>query len=107
MLKKIEVNKQNIGRLLLIFILIATVTFLHYFTTTEHSQYHGIYRRLYYLPIILSGAWFSIRGGIFSSLFISVIYVPHILIQWEHNPSVRLEQVLEILLYNVIGVLTG
>jgi len=107
MLKKIEINKQNIGRWLLIFSLIAIVTFLHYFTRTEHSHYHGIYRRLYYLPIILSGAWFGIRGGVFSSLVISVIYAPHILIQWEHNPSVRLEQVLEMLLYNVIGVLTG
>ncbi|MCW8859380.1 MAG: ATP-binding protein [Deltaproteobacteria bacterium] len=91
----------------LIFMLITLVSFLHYFTGTEHSNHHGIYRRLYYLPIILSGSWFGIRGGVFSSLIISIIYAPHILIQWEHNSAVRLEQTLEILLYNVIGLLTG
>ena len=107
MFKKIRMNKLNTGRWVFIFALIAAVTFLHYFTGTEHSHYHGIYRRLYYLPIILSGAWFGIRGGVFSSLVVSVIYAPHILIQWEHNPAVRLEQILEMLLYNVIGVLTG
>jgi signal transduction histidine kinase len=83
------------------------VTFLHYFTGTEHSHHHGIYRRLYYLPIILSGFWYGIRGGLLSSLIISVIYTPHVLIQWERNSPIRLEQALEIVLYNVIGLLTG
>lgn len=94
-------------RLLLIVALTLFVTFLHYFTGTEHSQNHGIYRRLYYVPIILSGFWFGIRGGLFASLIVSVIYTPHILIQWEHNAPIRLEQTLEIVLYNIIGLLTG
>ncbi len=94
-------------RLSLIVALILFITVLHYFTGTEHSQNHGIYRRLYYVPIILSGFWFGIRGGLISSLIVSVIYTPHILIQWEHNAPIRVEQTLEIVLYNIIGLLTG
>ena len=90
-----------------IILLTLCVTFLHYFTGTEHSHHHGIYRRLYYLPIILSGSWFGIRGGLLASVAVSVIYTPHVLIQWENNAPIRLEQALEIVLYNVVGLLTG
>ncbi len=107
MLKKIQIHRQIIGRLSIIILLVLAVTFMHYFTRTEHSNYHGIYRRLYYLPIILSGFWFGMRGGILAGIAISAIYTPHILLQWGHRPAVRLEQILEIVLYNVIGVLTG
>ena len=107
MLKKTQIQRQVVGRLSIIVLLVLTVTFLHYFTGTQHSNYHGIYRRLYYLPIILSGFWFGIRGGILAGIIISAIYAPHVLIQWEHHPAVRLEQTLEIVLYNIIGILTG
>ena len=107
MQNKRQFHQQNIVKGILILMMILAVTYMHYATATEHSNYHGIYRRLYYLPIILSGSWFGIRGGIFSSFVISAIYAPHVLIQWEHNPAVRLEQTLEILLYNIIGLLTG
>ncbi len=107
MLQEIKIHKQIIGKLSLISLMILVVTIMHYFTGTEHSNYHGIYRRLYYLPIILSGFWFGIRGGILAGIAISAIYAPHIMIQWEHHPAVRLEQILEIFLYNIIGILTG
>lgn len=106
-LTKKQLQHRVVFRLFLIVALTLFVTFLHYYTGTEHSENHGIYRRLYYVPIILSGFWFGIRGGLFSSLVVSVIYTPHILIQWEHNGPIRLEQTLEVVLYNVIGLLTG
>lgn len=106
-MKDLKNKREFWVRLSIIFLLIVVVTLLHYGTGTDHGNYHGIYRRLYYLPIILAGFWFGIRGGVLSSLVISVIYTPHIMIQWDHNPSLRLEQMLEILLYNIIGILTG
>ncbi|MFK5927082.1 MAG: ATP-binding protein [Desulfuromusa sp.] len=107
MMKKLNIKRQFWERLTIIFLFIIVVTLLHYATGTHHSNYHGIYRRLYYLPIILAGFWFGIRGGVLTSALISIIYTPHIMIQWEHNPALRLEQTLEILLYNIIGLLTG
>lgn len=107
--RKEQERRRFAFRLAVIVALTLAVTFLHYSTGTEHSHhhYHGIYRRLYYLPIILAGFWFGIRGGLMSSLIVSVIYTPHVLIQWEHNSPIRVEQSLEIVLYNVIGLLTG
>ena len=83
------------------------ITALHYLTTTEMVKAHDVYRRLYYVPIVFGGLWFGLRGGITTSFFVSILYVPHVLFHWQHHPDIALEQYLEIILYNVIGGLTG
>ncbi|KIH75879.1 histidine kinase [Geoalkalibacter ferrihydriticus DSM 17813] len=87
--------------------LIVVITALHYFTGTEKVHVHDIYRRLYYLPIILGGLWFMLKGGMATAIVISIIYAPHVLFQWGHHPGSQPEQYLEILIYNVIGFITG
>jgi len=87
--------------------LLAAITALHYQTTINAASYHDIYRRLYYIPIVLGGLWFRLRGGIVTALLTSLIYLPHVLLQWGHHNALPLEQYLEIVLYNVIGFLTG
>jgi signal transduction histidine kinase len=94
-------------RLVVIAASLLVVTSLHYLTTTEVVRAHDVYRRLYYVPIVLGGVWFALRGGIITALLASVLYTPHVLFQWQHQPEIALEQYLEILLYNVIGCLTG
>jgi two-component system sensor histidine kinase HydH len=94
-------------RLTIIAALLLLVTALHYLTTTQEVNAHDIYRRLYYVPIVLGGVWFALRGGISTSILASLLYMPHVLFHWQHNPTIALEQYLEIVLYNVIGCLTG
>ena len=94
-------------RLLVVAVLVVVVTILHYSTAPQWAEIHDIYRRLYYIPIILGGLWFGLRGGLLTSLAVSILYLPHILVQWQSHPATNLEQYLEILLYNVIGALTG
>jgi signal transduction histidine kinase len=94
-------------RLAIIASLLLLVTALHYLTTTEQAGAHDVYRRLYYVPIVLGGVWFALRGGITTSILASLLYVPHVLFHWQHHPSIAIEQYLEIVLYNVIGCLTG
>lgn len=100
-------RRQNILQISTLLLMVAFVTSLHYVTGTQHMAYHDIYRRLYYLPIILGGFWYCIYGGTSVALLVSVVYAPHVLFQWQNTPSVQLEQLLEILLYNLIGLVTG
>ena len=94
-------------RLAIIAGLLLLITALHYLTTTQKVGAHDVYRRLYYVPIVLGGLWFALRGGILTSILASLLYMPHVLFHWQHHPSIALEQYLEIVLYNVIGGLTG
>lgn len=99
--------KNNRVRISILLLLVAAISALHYLTTTHQSHLHDIYRRLYYIPIVLGGVWYALRGGLGVSLLVSLVYVPHILIQWQRMPMAHPEQYLELLLYNVIGGLTG
>lgn len=86
---------------------IAGITILHYTTGTHLHFYHDIYQRLYYLPIIFAAFWFGLWGGLSASLIISVIYAAHVVLQLGLLPSTGIERFLEILLYNVVGGITG
>jgi signal transduction histidine kinase len=100
-------NKTIYLRLSIVATLLLLVTALHYLTTTQMVNAHDIYRRLYYVPIVLGGVWFALRGGILTAILASLFYMPHVLFHWQHNPTIAVEQYLEIVLYNVIGCLTG
>jgi signal transduction histidine kinase len=86
---------------------ILLISLAHYATDTQHHLYHDVYRRLYYLPIFMGALWFGLKGGLGASLLCSVLYVPHVLFQWKDLPSLELEKYLEILLFNIVGAVTG
>ncbi|MGD8394415.1 MAG: ATP-binding protein [Candidatus Eiseniibacteriota bacterium] len=87
---------------------IALVSVLHYSTSASHHWLHDIFRRLYYVPIVLSAFLFGVRGALAASLTASIIYLPHAFTHFtHHDPGRGLEKVLEILLYNVIAVVAG
>ena len=103
----VSVERSPYLRVMVIVGMLAGISALHYLTTLQHQHAHDIYRRLYYVPIVLGGLWFTLRGGLATSIAASLLFLPHVIFQWGHHPTSEPEQYLEILLYNVIGVLTG
>ncbi len=100
-----NIEKKNI---LIIYGSIAVISIFHYYTSTGYHYFHDIYRRLYYIPIILAAFKYGTRGGLLASICTSVIYVPHAFWHVQHmDPARTMEKVLEIVLYNVIAVVTG
>ncbi len=84
------------------------ITALHLLTPLDQIVLHQIYQRLYYIPIITAAFLFGLRGGILAALFASLAYLPHILLHWQHsNYDYALNQYAEIVLFNVVGAVTG
>jgi signal transduction histidine kinase len=98
---------SDIFRIPVLLLFIITISLLHYLTPLHLHYLHDIFQRLYYLPIILAAIWFGLRGGIACSLVVSIVYAPHILFQWGGHLTLELEKYLEIVLYNVVGGVTG
>lgn len=94
-------------RIAVIFGAIIGITLLHYNTPLTKPVLHDVFQRLYYLPIILAAFWFGLKGGIGTALIVSVLYAPHIILQWGDRPMMETEKYLEILLYNLVGGVTG
>jgi two-component system, NtrC family, sensor histidine kinase HydH len=116
----------------LVLLLITLVSALHYITPHgSHGQhaghimdssstfdwnsaFHGIYRRLYYFPIILAGFRGGTRGGLGAALLVVIVYLPHAFArEWgiDHvvmaDPGMLTEKILEILLYLAMGLVAG
>ncbi len=87
---------------------ILVISVLHYSISPHHSWAHDVLRRLYYLPIVIAALHLGLRGGFASALVIAVSYVPHAFIHpVMFDPGRGLEKGLEIVLYFVVGAISG
>ena len=99
-------NKDRM-KIAVILLFVFLLAFFHYLTGVQKTPYYGFYCRLYYLPIILAGLWFCLRGGIATALLVSVLFAPHIFFKWGQVEIIPLEHYLEIVLFNLTGFVTG
>jgi signal transduction histidine kinase len=99
--------KQSVVRIGLLGLSIFCISLLHYLTPLYLHYLHDIFQRFYYLPIILAALWFGFRGGLTCSLVVSIVYAPHILFQWGGHLTMEMEKYLEIVMYNIVGSVTG
>jgi len=99
--------RNGLVRHLPVYALIAVVSVLHYTTGPSAHGLHDVYRRLYYLPIILAAFAGGIRGGAVAAVVVCIVYYPHAFGHYTHDPGRPVEKILEMLLYLVVGVITG
>lgn len=97
----------NILRIGLLAASIVGISLVHYLAPLHLHYLHDIFQRFYYLPIILAALWYGFRGGICCALLVSLVYAPHIFFQWGGSLALEMEKYLEIVLYNIVGGVTG
>lgn len=105
-----RINRYFLGRIIILTLMSGGMILSHYITPTEphHSILHDIYRRILYLPVILSAFWFGWRGGLICAFLIGASYFPHIYHDWGGNIfNVNLNRTLEALMYLIVGLVTG
>jgi two-component system sensor histidine kinase HydH len=80
----------------------------HYLTPRDMRLWHGIFQRLYYLPVVYAAIAFGWVGGLAAAALAAVLYIPHILIMWQqHEHHYALEQYAEIFMFLAVGIVTG
>jgi signal transduction histidine kinase len=92
---------------ILVAVLVVLVSFLHYVTGHGELYYHVFYRDLYYLPLILAGVWFGLRGALITSLSITILFLPYVLMAWRYVPILDFDRTLAMILLNAIAVVLG
>lgn len=103
----IQQNKPQMVWWSIISLLVIVISILHYTTPTMKWQFHLIYMQAYFIPILIAAFQFGVRGGLGVAAAVSIIYFPHIMLQWGGIVENNLMRFLQILLYNIIGFLTG
>ena len=87
--------------------LVVLVSLLHYVTPLYQPFSHELFARFYYLPILLGGFWFGLKGGLRVSLFVTLIYLPHVWMGWGQGGAIFWDKLLEVLLFNLAGLTVG
>jgi signal transduction histidine kinase len=90
-----------------LFLAILATSVLHYTTPVTLHDFHSVYQRLYYVPIILCAYWFGFRWGLIAAIFSAITYLPHIFLHWSHMPMESFTQYVEIVMFLLIGSLVG
>jgi signal transduction histidine kinase len=106
MKRNLVLNKSNI-KILFIVILVGAIASLHYSTQYSQIYHHIVYRELYFLPLILGGFWFGLRGGLITSFSIVASYMPFVILRWDSFSPDDLDKSIEIILFIVVAVLVG
>ncbi len=88
-------------------LLVAGITILHYITELPKHSYHLFYQGLYFLPVILGGFWFGLRGGLLVSITITLLYIPFTVLTWNGPFASDFNNVMEMVLYIAIAVVLG
>lgn len=88
-------------------LMVLGISTFHYITPTHLEEFHLIYMMSYFIPILLGAFQFGVKGGLGSAFAITVFYLPHIMLHWTGSPEHTLIRILQVIMFNVIGYLTG
>jgi len=104
----VKLSRAAVAQIIAIGGSILLITALHMTTPLDQIILHQVYQRLYYIPIIFGAILFGLRGGLAAALFATLAYTPHIFLHWQHaNYDYALNQYAELILFNVVGCVTG
>jgi two-component system sensor histidine kinase HydH len=94
-------------RWLIIVALILAISILHYTTPNYQPFSHELFARFYYLPIIISGVWFGLKGGLGAGVLATLFYFPYLWGAWAEQGTVFWDKLLEVFLFNLAGLTVG
>lgn len=79
----------------------------HYLVPSSYLMWHGIFQRLYYIPVVYAAVAFGWRGGLAAAALSGLLYLPHISMAWAHMQHYKYEQYAEIVMFFAVGGVTG
>lgn len=87
--------------------LIAVITVLHYSTMTTLLHFHTLYRDLYFVPILLMSFVYGLRTGLFTSIIIVALYLPHVFMTWSAQPGVNFGNLMQVFVFVIVAATMG
>ena len=83
------------------------ISFVHYWTSPKAWPLQSIYMDLYYIPVLLGGLAFGLRGAMITYACVAALYLPYILITWHVRGLFLAEDLLHALFFGVFAFLTA
>ena len=97
-------------RIAIIGIVLCGVIGAHWVTPISTHGWHSVHltlRLLLIIPVVLAAIWFNLRGALIVTAATTLLYLPHIVIQWVGRIDENMNQLAVLILLWFIAVLTG
>lgn len=103
----IEGKKSKVVLLALLTVIIALFHFA--VPTDSHSSHtvHIVLRKLYFLPPVIAGAWFGLKGAAYTTSVVTVFFSLHAFLDWPGNYMEQANQMGELVSFWVVGLIPG
>ena len=101
----INLNHRKKKRVVLATVILASILF--YLSPLRLSLAQELSTRFFYVPILLGAIWFGLRGGLQTSVLVTLICIPHALRTFGRDPLLFYDEVLEFFLFNLTGTMVG
>jgi hypothetical protein len=98
------------GKIAILILLTGGISFFHYLVPTDqHTRHiiHIVLRKLYFLPPVIAAAWYGLRGAVYVTLAISVLFSFHAILDWPENYMEQANQGGELVSFWVAGLVAG
>jgi len=86
---------------------ILSIGLLHQVTPVSAAHWHNIFQHLCYLPVVVAALIFGWRGGLLAAILAGLSPMPYIVATWRVEPRSATDELLEIPLFCLAGVLAG
>lgn len=73
----------------------------------ENIVLHMLFQKLYFLPILLGAVWYRFRGGLFTALLSSALYLFHLWFIWPRTQMDMVGHLGEIISFLLLGGVAG
>jgi signal transduction histidine kinase len=104
--KKLLTNRRVLAAFL-IGLSVLVITYLHYITTYGNRHLHSIYAELHYIPLLLAGLLFGLRGAIFTSLMVALLYGGYMITDWRGASLWFVDNSIHIIFPAIFALLVG
>ncbi len=83
------------------------ITYLHYSTLPGIHDLHNIFAELYYMPLLLGALAFGLKGAVLTFIFVTALYAPYVLVNWEGTYLFISNKLLHALFSGSFAILAG
>jgi len=101
------ISLKKTHKIVIVALLVLLIAFFDYATTLHLSAIDIIYRELYFIPVLLGAYWFGKKGGIFTAIAASAVYLPCAMLGAPMGSATYFSNLLEIALFNAAGCFVG
>jgi len=100
-------NKESIRlKTISIILLTIAISIFHYSAIKGNVQLHMLHKELYFFPILMAAFWFGLKAGLITSIVVSAVYTPHVLMYSDpHSNGVTVLS--QLFMFNLISIILG